>query len=203
MTAGDRSSRPARRSLVLHATFRRPWVRLRPMQSTRRHTRVPRRTREAYGPGMQFEVLGPLEVAGQDGPIALGGPKQRAVLANLIVRPTSSSPSDALIDLVWRDEPPESARKVLQTYVSHLRKALGPGRLEGRAPGYILHVDRRKLDVRRFEDLLRDAGHSTARPIGRRHCSARPSTCGGDPPSPICRPRGPSRARSHGWRTFG
>jgi WD40 repeat protein/serine/threonine protein kinase len=127
------------------------------MQVTWRRSNLPRRTREAYGPPMEFRVLGPLEVAAQDGPIALGGPKQRAVLANLIIRANQLVPADALIDLVWEDEPPESARNVLQTYVSHLRKALGPGRLEGRAPGYILHLDRAELDARRFEDLLHEA----------------------------------------------
>ena len=106
---------------------------------------------------MQFRVLGPLEVAAQDGPIALGGPKQRVVLANLIVRANQLVPADVLIDLVWGDDPPESARNVLQTYVSHLRKALGPGRLEGRAPGYILHLGPGELDARRFEDLVREA----------------------------------------------
>jgi WD40 repeat protein/serine/threonine protein kinase len=106
---------------------------------------------------MRFRVLGPLEVSAESRSIALGGPKQRAVLANLIVRANQLVPAETLIDLVWGDEPPESARNVLQTYVSHLRKALGPGRLEGRAPGYILHLEPNELDARRFEDLLREA----------------------------------------------
>ena len=127
------------------------------MQGTSRRARVPRRTWGAYGPSMRFRVLGPLEVSAESGSIVLGGPKQRAVLANLIVRANQLVPADTLIDLVWGDEPPESARNVLQTYVSHLRKALGSGRLEGRAPGYILHLDPGEVDARRFEDLLREA----------------------------------------------
>ena len=55
---------------------------------------------------MQFRVLGPLEVAGEDGPIALGGPRQRAFLAHLIVRANRVIPIDTLIDEVWGDEPP-------------------------------------------------------------------------------------------------
>ena len=106
---------------------------------------------------MRFQVLGPLEVTGERASIPLGGPKQRAVLAHLIVRANQVVPTDALIDHVWGEEPPESARNVLQTYVSHLRRALGTERIEGRTPGYILHVEPFELDAVRFESLLREA----------------------------------------------
>src|SRR5215207_283400 len=118
---------------------------------------LPRRTREAYGPGMRFQVLGPLEVTRERGPVPLGGPKQRAVLAHLIVRANQVISADALIDRVWGDEPPESARNVLQTYISHLRSALGSDRVEGRTPGYVLHLESGELDAVRFEDLVREA----------------------------------------------
>src|SRR5262245_47052511 len=118
---------------------------------------LPRRTREAYGPLMRFQVLGPLEVTRESVPVPLGGPKQRAVLANLIVRANIVVSADALIGQVWGDEPPESARNVLQTYVSHLRKALGPERLEGRTAGYLLHLEAEELDASRFEGLVREA----------------------------------------------
>ncbi len=110
-----------------------------------------------YGRSVQFRVLGPLEVDAGSGPIPLGGPKQRAVLAHLLVRPNQLVPAETLIDEIWGDEPPETARNTLQTYISHLRKALGDGRIVGRPPGYVLTVDPSELDATRFDDLLREA----------------------------------------------
>jgi WD40 repeat protein/DNA-binding SARP family transcriptional activator len=62
-----------------------------------------------------------------------------------------------LIDEVWGEEPPEAVRSALQTHTSLLRKALGPGRLEGSRAGYVLHVEPTEIDAHRFESLLRDA----------------------------------------------
>ena len=110
-----------------------------------------------YRRRVQFRLLGPLQVDALDGPVSLGGPKQRAVLANLLVRLNQVVPADTLIDEVWGDEPPGQARNTLQTYVSNLRKALGEGVLEGRAPGYVLVVDPLDVDASRFDALVRDA----------------------------------------------
>jgi WD40 repeat protein/serine/threonine protein kinase len=118
---------------------------------------LPSRSRGAYGAGMQFRVLGPLEVTGEGGLLALGGPRQRAVLAHLITHANQVVASDTLIDLVWAEEPPEAARNALQSYASHLRKALGRERIEGRSPGYILHLEPHELDAARFEILLKEA----------------------------------------------
>jgi DNA-binding SARP family transcriptional activator len=112
---------------------------------------------------MQVRVLGPLEVAGESGPVTLGGPRQRAVLAHLIVRANQLVSAETLIDQVWGEEPPDAARNALQSYVSHLRKALGPGRLEGRAPGYVLHLEPDELDAHRFEHLVREARAANGR----------------------------------------
>jgi len=71
---------------------------------------------------MDFRVLGPLEVLGDDGRVSLAGPKQRAVLAHLILRPNRVVPASLLIDELWGDEPPETARNTLQTYVYRLRR---------------------------------------------------------------------------------
>jgi DNA-binding SARP family transcriptional activator len=70
---------------------------------------------------MEFGILGPLEVVSEGEAIALGGPKQRAVLANLIVRANQIVPTDVLIDEIWGDEPPDAALTTLRGYVSHLR----------------------------------------------------------------------------------
>jgi DNA-binding SARP family transcriptional activator len=90
---------------------------------------------------MQFRVLGPLEVDAGGGAIPLGGPKQRAVLAHLLLRANQLVPAETLVDKIWGEEPPEQARNIIQTYVSHLRKALGRDRIQSHAPGYLLTLD--------------------------------------------------------------
>ena len=104
---------------------------------------------------MEFLILGPLEVTNDGRKLALGGPKQRAVLAHLILRANRVVQADLLIDGLWGDEPPESARNTLQTYVYRLRKALGDGRLEGRDGGYVLAAAPGEIDAARFEALVK------------------------------------------------
>jgi WD40 repeat protein/DNA-binding SARP family transcriptional activator len=106
---------------------------------------------------VRFQLLGPLAASGDDGPIAVGGPKQRLVLAHLLLRSNTTVPIDQLIDAVWGEEPPETARATLQTYVSRLRGLLGSGRIEGEAPGYRLNAVPDELDTGRFETLLKEA----------------------------------------------
>jgi WD40 repeat protein/DNA-binding SARP family transcriptional activator len=106
---------------------------------------------------MQFRVLGTVEVLADGQPISLGGPKQRTVLATLLLHPNQVVHADDLIDQVWGEDPPNTARKTLQAYVTHLRHALGPDRLEWRAPGYVLHTGPRELDAARFETLVHEA----------------------------------------------
>ena len=119
---------------------------------------VPRRpARRVYGGTLQFRVLGPLEVDAGGGPIPLGGPKQRAVLAHLLIRANQLVPAETLVDEIWGEEPPEKARNIIQTYVSHLRKALGHDRIQSHAPGYRLRLDPSELDAARFDALMRDA----------------------------------------------
>jgi WD40 repeat protein/DNA-binding SARP family transcriptional activator/class 3 adenylate cyclase len=119
---------------------------------------LPRRPgRRIYGGKLQFRVLGPLEVDAGGGSIQLGGPKQRAVLAHLLIRPNELVPAERLIDEVWGEEPPERVRNIVQTYISHLRKALGPDRILSQAPGYRLRVEPSELDAARFDALVRDA----------------------------------------------
>jgi WD40 repeat protein/DNA-binding SARP family transcriptional activator len=113
---------------------------------------------------MQFRVLGPLKVLVDGQPISLGGPKQRTVLASLLLHPNQLVPAENLIDQVWGEGPPSTARKTLQGYVTHLRRALGSDRLEWQTPGYVLHVGPRELDAARFESLVQDAKAAKARP---------------------------------------
>ncbi len=107
---------------------------------------------------MKFQLLGPLEVSDGERAIPLGGPKQRAVLAHLLLHANEVVSTDALIDDIWGETPPEAARNSLQTYISVLRKALGDGgRIESRPPGYVIHLENDELDVLRFEHLVGDA----------------------------------------------
>ncbi len=104
---------------------------------------------------MQFRILGPLEVVADEVPIAVGGPKPRALLAALLVQPGTVVSTDRLIQAMWGDEPPVDALNALRVYVSRVRTALGlPVRLVHRAPGYVLEVADGELDAAHFVYLL-------------------------------------------------
>jgi DNA-binding SARP family transcriptional activator len=106
---------------------------------------------------MEFRILGPLEVLENGRQIELGGAKQRALLALLLLHANESVSTDRLIDALWEDAPPTQARKTLQVYVSQLRKTLGKDAVETKAPGYRLRLEPGELDLRRFESLLAEA----------------------------------------------
>ena len=110
--------------------------------------------RREYGRPMRFGVLGPLEVSGEDGPVPLGGPKQRIVLAHLVLGANKVVSAEHLIDALWGEELPEDPKSTLQVYVSRLRSALGADAVEAQAPGYVLRAARDEVDALRFEDLL-------------------------------------------------
>jgi serine/threonine protein kinase/WD40 repeat protein len=103
---------------------------------------------------MRFSLLGSLEASGENGPVALGGPKQRIVLAHLLLGANRVVSAEHLIDALWGEEMPEDPKSTLQVYVSRLRSALGPDAVEAQAPGYVLRADRDEVDALRFEDLL-------------------------------------------------
>jgi WD40 repeat protein/DNA-binding SARP family transcriptional activator len=110
---------------------------------------------------MRFQVLGPLEVDADGGPVVLGGPKERLLLALLLTRPNQVVSVEALLRGLWGDQPPPTAAKTLQSHIKRLRRALEPGRARGaagqvlvtRQPGYLLRVAPGALDVVRFEEL--------------------------------------------------
>jgi DNA-binding SARP family transcriptional activator len=105
----------------------------------------------------EFRILGPLEASGEHGPIALGGPRQRALLAALLLRAGRVVPTEQLVDELYGSEPPKTATASLHNCVVALRKALGPDVLVTRPPGYVLAVSADQIDARRFEQLLSDA----------------------------------------------
>ena len=106
---------------------------------------------------LEFRILGPFEVVDQQRPVALGGPRQRALLAILLLRRGQVVSSDRLIDQLWGERPPASAAKILQGYVSHLRKALGNELLLTRGGGYLLVAAPGQIDAERFNVLVGDA----------------------------------------------
>lgn len=102
---------------------------------------------------LEYRILGPFEVVGQQGTLTLGGPKQRALLAILLLRRGELVAGDRLIDLLWGENPPATAAKTLQGYISHLRRALGDGQLITRGSGYMLAAQDPQVDAVRFERL--------------------------------------------------
>jgi len=106
-------------------------------------------------PKLQFRILGPLEVWRDGAIVDLGTRKQRAVLAVLLLNANRVVATERLIDELWGDTPPETARSALQVYVAGLRKALGGdgSALRTSAPGYVLDVEPGTLDLDRFTAL--------------------------------------------------
>ncbi|MFJ4650194.1 BTAD domain-containing putative transcriptional regulator [Nocardia sp. NPDC088792] len=124
---------------------------------------------------MQFGILGPVEVRRDDGgPVSVGGPQMRSLLALLVLEAGRGVGRERLIDGLYGEEPPGDAGHALQSQVSRLRRALrngsGGGELvESTAAGYRLVIDPRDTDVHRFAELaergrkaLRDKDPATA-----------------------------------------
>jgi DNA-binding SARP family transcriptional activator len=112
---------------------------------------------------MEFRLLGPLEAVEHDRVLVLGGGRQRALFAVLLLHANEVVSAERLIDGLWGQTPPATAGKIVQVYVSRLRKELGNGRLVTRSPGYLLRVDRSELDLARFEQLVAEAGRADPR----------------------------------------
>ncbi len=102
---------------------------------------------------IEFRVLGPVEAVGDDGPLPLGAPKQRALLALLLLNADTVVPRERLVDTLWGDAPPRSAVTSLQVYVHALRRAIGADRIETRGTGYRLRLEPDELDLTRFGRL--------------------------------------------------
>jgi predicted ATPase/DNA-binding SARP family transcriptional activator len=105
---------------------------------------------------MRFALLGPLRVEGEAGPIEIGAPKQRALLAMLLLSHRDAAvPAERLVDVLWGENPPQTAAKALQVHVSQLRRTLGPGNpIVTRGAGYAVEIEPGRLDLERFEALL-------------------------------------------------
>jgi DNA-binding SARP family transcriptional activator len=114
---------------------------------------------------LTLRVLGAFEAYDGERAVELGGPRQRSVLALLAVARGRVVAVDRIVEGLWRGEPPPSAIGALQAYISHLRRALEPGRaartaaqvLVSAAPGYALRLEPEQVDAWHFERLTRDA----------------------------------------------
>jgi DNA-binding SARP family transcriptional activator len=109
---------------------------------------------------VDFRILGPLEVVAGNGPIKLGGRRQRGVLAILLLRANQVVPVEQLADELYDGAAPATAAGQVRDDVSQLRKHLGPDAesiLETRSPGYLVRVEPDELDALRFELMVEEA----------------------------------------------
>jgi DNA-binding SARP family transcriptional activator/tetratricopeptide (TPR) repeat protein len=119
---------------------------------------------------MEFRILGPVEVWDGTRRLDLGGSKPRALFAVLLLHANQVVSTDQLVDQLWGEAPPPTARSLVQVYVSRLRQALHHSRdrsglasaLVTRPSGYLLRVEPAELDLHRFESLTADARRATA-----------------------------------------
>jgi DNA-binding SARP family transcriptional activator len=112
---------------------------------------------------VDFRILGPLEVVEDGRALQLGGPKQRALLALLLLHADNVVTRDRLIDELWHGEPPAAAETTLRSHISRLRSTLGASRLLSKRPGYSLVLAPEELDSARCERLLAEAREALAR----------------------------------------
>lgn len=120
---------------------------------------------------MEFRLLGPLEVICNGRPIALGGIKQRATLGFLLLNANQVVPTSQLVAALWpTEDPPASARKMLQNAVWSLRRSLATMKegddiqLTTQEPGYVLRVDPELLDLTQFQDRIERARAADSTP---------------------------------------
>ena len=111
---------------------------------------------------LAYRLLGPLEAHADHGPVDLGAPKQRIVLACLLLERNRVVPADRLTSVVWGEDPPPSSMSSLQVYISNLRRVLrdpttGVAPLRRQAPGYVLHTEGAQVDLDVFARLAAGA----------------------------------------------
>jgi DNA-binding SARP family transcriptional activator len=112
---------------------------------------------------LEFRILGPLEVVADGAPLRLGGPKQRATLAILLLRTNQVVPVERLADDLYAGAAPVTAVTQVQRQVSELRRLLQEPVIETRAPGYAIHLTPDQLDLSRFERRVEEATELLAR----------------------------------------
>ncbi len=102
---------------------------------------------------LEFRVLGPVEAHAGRRRLDLGGPKQRSLMALLLIEQGRPVAADRLADQLWAGNPPDGAATTLRSYVSRLRTALGSETVIGTPAGYALDAAADSVDAHRFEEL--------------------------------------------------
>jgi DNA-binding SARP family transcriptional activator len=119
---------------------------------------------DAYRLGvLRFGILGPVEVVADDGPLHLGGPRQRSTLALLLLNANRVVSIDQLADALYAGRPPVTAVTQVHRQVSELRKVLGSEAIRTQGSGYVINISRDQLDLSRFEGLVSDGAEAMAR----------------------------------------
>ena len=103
-----------------------------------------------------YRILGPLEVIREGERVPIGARKERTLLLCLLLHGNRVVPVDRLVDALWGERPAASAGKLLQHYVSNLRRKLGAAAITTAPPGYCAQLPADALDAERFEQLLRE-----------------------------------------------
>src|SRR5215207_3640540 len=111
---------------------------------------------------MQLRLLGPLEAAHDSAPVDLGAGKQRALVAVLLLNANRAVSRATLIDDLWGERAPGTAPKMVQVYVSRLRKVLPEGSLITRGNGYELAADAGDVDLLEFQRLATEGRDALA-----------------------------------------
>jgi DNA-binding SARP family transcriptional activator len=106
---------------------------------------------------IEFRILGPLEAVVDGNSLPLGGTRQRAVLALLLLEAGRVVSTDRLTDAIWSGSPPRTHTASLQNFVAQLRKVLGPETIEWRPPGYVMRVEAGQLDLANVRRLVDEA----------------------------------------------
>ena len=106
-------------------------------------------------------LLGSVDASVDGRPVELGTPQQRQLVALLACHPGRLASVDSIVDALWPEGPPASVTKIVQTYVSRLRKELGAGAIERQGTGYVLDADVH-VDVEHFRRLVREGSFEDA-----------------------------------------
>src|SRR5215469_13957550 len=148
------------RTRLIRGRFKKVSTLFQPPRASRHRRSGARREGGTVGTGLEFGILGPLEVKAGGAPVRVGGPRQRALLALLLCHANRVVSRDQLIDELLGDQPDGSAEPILRVQISRLRKVLADGdaapRLIARPPGYSLRVEDGELDLQVFEQRATD-----------------------------------------------
>src|SRR5690242_3537962 len=103
---------------------------------------------------MEFKLLGPVEIVIDETPVAIGASRQEIVLALLLLEANHVVSVSRIIDALWGESPPKTARSQVQITVSALRQLLGDDVIVTRPPGYLMKANQESLDLERFRQLV-------------------------------------------------